>query len=137
MPCLYSFGQKCLLFTFLPHLNSETYYRKYEKLPNIVTHACKNITEKIICWKCVAPKFGFYLFSFGFIASKQLKSLTTIDSVSWLGGAKVTHLLCVWEVPGSIPIFGKGFYVWFVVVFLLFVQNHIICHNILQFLLKC
>ena len=33
--------------------------RKYVKLPNIVIHACKSITEKCICWKCVARKFGF------------------------------------------------------------------------------
>ena len=28
------------------YLSSETYYRKYEKLPNTVFQACKNITEK-------------------------------------------------------------------------------------------
>jgi len=30
----------------LQYLSSETYSLKYEKLPNIVIHACKNITEK-------------------------------------------------------------------------------------------
>jgi len=36
------------LFTFyiLTYLSSEIYSRKYEKLLNIVVHACKNITEK-------------------------------------------------------------------------------------------
>jgi len=28
------------------YLGSKTYFRKYEKLPNIVINACKNITEK-------------------------------------------------------------------------------------------
>ena len=38
---LYLLGQNCLHLTFKPHLSSETYSRKYEKLPNIVVHACK------------------------------------------------------------------------------------------------
>jgi len=47
MLCLYLLGQNCLHLTFQPYLSSETYSRKYEKLPNIVIHACKNMTEKI------------------------------------------------------------------------------------------
>jgi len=104
--------------------------------PNIVIHLCKNITEKkknllIMC----GPQIRLCLFTFRPIASKQLNSFTAIDTLSWLGGAVVTHPLWVREAPGSIP--GKGFYVWFlfcfvVVVFLLFVQKHIICHRILQ-----
>ena len=31
----------------------------YVKLPNLFIHACKNITEKNIFWKCVARKLGF------------------------------------------------------------------------------
>ena len=46
MLCLYLLGQTCLHPTFLPYLSSETYSRKYEKLPNIVVHVCSNITEK-------------------------------------------------------------------------------------------
>jgi len=38
---LYLLGQNCLNLTFKPYLSSETYSRKYEKLPNIVVHACK------------------------------------------------------------------------------------------------
>jgi len=39
--------------------------RKYEKLPSIVIHACKNITEKTcICRKCLARKFGFVYLRF-------------------------------------------------------------------------
>jgi len=35
------------------------------------------------------------LFTFQLITSKQLNSLTTIDTLSWLGGAVVTHPLWV------------------------------------------
>ena len=69
------------------------------------------------------------LFTFRPIASKQLNGLTTIDTLSWLGGAVVTHPLWVQKVPGSI----KGFYVWYFVLLLLcfyfFVQKHIIYQN--------
>ena len=47
MQCLYLLGKNCLHLTFQPYLSSETYSRKYEKLPYIVIHACKNITEKM------------------------------------------------------------------------------------------
>jgi len=45
-----------------------------------------------------------------------LNSLTTFDTLSWLGGAVVTHPLWVWEVPCSI-LFCKGVYVWYFVLF--------------------
>jgi len=80
------------------------------------------------------------LFTFRPIALKHLNSLTTIDTLSWLGGAVVTHPLWVQEVPGSIPGSGKGFYVWLFVLFLLcfyfLVQKDIICHKSLQFLIQ-
>jgi len=38
---LYLLGQNCLHLTFEQNLSSETYSRKYEKLPNIVILACK------------------------------------------------------------------------------------------------
>jgi len=38
---LYLLGQNCLHLTFKPYLSSETYSRNYEKLPNIVVHACE------------------------------------------------------------------------------------------------
>jgi len=68
------------------------------------------------------------LFTFRPIASEQLNGLTTINTLSWLGGAVVTHPLWVREVPSSIPGYGKGFYVLFfcfsVVVFLLFLSKN-------------
>ena len=73
------------------------------------------------------PQFRFCLFTFRFIASKHLNNLTTIDTLSWLGGAVVTLPLLVHEVPGSMPGSDKGLYVWFFcfagVAFLLFVKN--------------
>ena len=73
------------------------------------------------------PQIWLCLFTFRPIASKQLNGLTTIDILSWLGGAVVTHPLWVQDVPGSIPGSGKGFYVWIFVLLLLcfyfFVQN--------------
>jgi len=100
-------------------LSSKTYSCKYEKLPNVVIHACKNITEKMNLLKMCGPQIRLCLFTFRPIASKQLNSLTTIDILSWLVGAVVTYPLWVQEVPGSIPGSDKGFYVWFFVLLLL------------------
>jgi len=87
----------------------------------------KYYRKKWICWKCVACKIGFVYFSFRPIAPKQFNSLTTIDSLSGLGDAEVTHPLWVQEVPGSIPGSAQGFYFWSfcfdVVVFYLLSKN--------------
>jgi len=64
------------------YLNSATYSRKYEKLSNIVLHACKNITEKLNVLKMCGPQIRLCLFTFRPIVSKQLNSLTTIDTLS-------------------------------------------------------
>ena len=69
--------------------------------------------------KMSGPQIWLCLFTFRPIASKQLNGLTTIDILSWLGGAVVTHPLWVQEVPGSIPGCRKGIYVWFFVLLLL------------------
>ena len=59
------------------------------------------------------------------ITLNQLKSLTSINMLSYLGVLEVTHRTAVCEVPGSIAGSGKGFYffVLFLLSFLLFVQN--------------
>jgi len=75
------------------------------------------------------PQILLCLFTLRPIASKQLNSLTTINTLSWLGGAEVTHPLWVWEVQGSIPGSGKGFYVLFFVLFSFFGQK---IHNLSQ-----
>ena len=116
---LYLVGQNCLHLTFEQYLSSETYSSKYDKLPNIVILACKNIKEKMHLLKMSGPQIWLCLFTFRPIASKQLNGLTTTDTVSWLGGAVVTHPLWVQAVPGSYPGSGKGFYVSFFAVLLL------------------
>ena len=113
--CLYLLGQNCLHHTFNPYLSSKTYFRKYEKLLNKVIHACKNITEKMILLKMCGLQIRLCLFTFRPIGSKQLNSLTTIDTLCWRGGAEVTHPLWVREVTGSFPGSDKGFYVWYFV----------------------
>jgi len=69
--------------------------------------------------KICGPQFRLCLFTFRPIASKQFNSLTTIEALSWLGGAVVTHPLWVQEVPDSIHSSGKGFYVGCLVLLLL------------------
>jgi len=79
------------------------------------------------------PQIRHCLFTFRPITSKQVNSLTTIDTLSWLGGAVVTHPLLVQDVTGSIPGSGKGLYVWLfcfvVVVCLLFSKSTIFVTN--------
>jgi len=55
------------------------------------------------------PQIRLCLFTFRPIASKQLNSFLTINTLSWHGGAVVTHPLWLQELPGSIPGSGKGF----------------------------
>jgi len=98
MLCLYILGQNCLHLTLEPYLSSETFSSRYEKLPNIVIHACKNITERMNLLKTCGQQIWLCLFTFRPIASKHpkaLKSLTKIVTLSWLGGAEVTHPLWV------------------------------------------
>jgi len=71
--------------------------------------------------KMSGPQIWLCLLTFRPIASKQLNGLTTIDILSWLGGAVVTHPLWVQEVP-------QGFlcliFCIVVVVFLLFLSKN-------------
>ena len=103
MLCLYLLGQNCLHLTFKPYLNSKTYSRKYEILPNIVVHACKILQKKMYLLKMSGPPVWLCLFTFRPIASKQLNGLTTINTLIWLAGAVVTHPLWVQGIPGSSP----------------------------------
>ena len=87
------------------------------------------------------PQIWLCLFTFRPIASEKLNGLSAIDTISWLGSAVVKHPFWVQEVSGSIPGSGKCFYIWFFdllwLCFYFFVQEHIICHKSLQFLLQC
>jgi len=82
MLCLYLLDHICLHLTFEQYLSSETYSRKNEKWLNIVIHATKNITGKMNLLKMCGPQIRLCLFTFRPIASKQLKSLTTIVTLS-------------------------------------------------------
>ena len=77
-----SFRSELFTSYILTYLSSETCSCKYEKLPNIVIHACKNITEKMYLLKMSGPQIWLCLFTFRPIASKQLIGLTTIDTLS-------------------------------------------------------
>jgi len=102
------------------------------KLPNIVIHACKSITEKVYLLKMCGPQIRHCLFTFRPIASKQLNSLTTIDFLSWLGGAVVTHPLWGKRSRVQFPAPARVLCLIFCivnVVFLLFVQKRLICHK--------
>jgi len=79
---LYLLGQRCLHLTSSPYFGSKTFYRKYVKLPNIVIHAYKNITEKVYLLKMCGPQIRLCLFTFRPIALKLLNGLSTIDSLS-------------------------------------------------------
>ena len=112
----------------------ETNSRKYDKLPNIVIHACKNITENMYLLKMSGPQIRLCLFTFWPIASKHLNSFTTIATLSWLTA----------QGSGNSSAFGaRGFgfnsrfrqgflclyFCYVVVEFLLFAPKHIICQT--------
>ena len=86
---------------------------------------------------------GPHLALFIYFSTHSVEKLNSLMTLSWLGGAVVTHSFWVQEVPGSIPISGKGFYVWHFVLLLLLLcfylfvkkQTHF-CHKSLQFLLQ-
>jgi len=73
------------------------------------------------------PQIWLCLFTFQPIASKQLNGLTTIDTVSRLGGAVVTHPLWVQAVrvqsPDPVRVFMFHFLLCCCCVFPFFVKN--------------
>jgi len=104
-----------------------------KKLPNVVLHACKHITENMKLLKLWSPQIRLCLFMFRPMAWKQLNSLTTIITLSWLSGAEVTYPLWVRDVPVFNSRFRQGLLcliVCFVVVaFYCFVQKHYLSQN--------
>ena len=69
--------------------------------------------------KMCGPQIRLYLFTFRTIASKQLNSSTSIDTLSWLGAAVVTHPLWVHDAPGQFPAPARDFKFDFLFCFLL------------------
>jgi len=51
-------------------------------MPNIVIHACKNMTEKMNLLKMSGPQIRLCLFTLRPIAPKQLNSLLLDDTLS-------------------------------------------------------
>ena len=72
--------------------------------------------RKMYLLKMCGPHIWLCLFTTRCV---ETDSLTTIHTLSWLGGAVVTYPLWMQEVPGSIPGSDKVFYVWFFVLMLL------------------
>jgi len=110
MLCLYLLGQSCLHLTFKPYLNIETYFCKYEKLPNIVVPACK-ILQKYVFVENVWPA-NLALFVY--------VSTHCVETVEWLDYNRYFQLTrwCSGNAsalgargPGLNPRLPKGFYV--------------------------
>jgi len=66
------------------------------------------------------PQIWFCLFMFRPVMLQQFFSLTTIYMFSCLGGPEVAHPTAVLEVPGSIHVSDKDFYVCFFVMLVCF-----------------
>ena len=118
---LLSFDQNCLHLTFKPYWSSETYSRKYEKLPKIVIHASTNISEKMNLLKMCGPQIRLCLFTclftYRLIASKWLNSLTTIDTTSRVQ----------FPAPTRVFMFEVLFYCYCVFTFC--PETHYLSHN--------
>ena len=91
----------------------------------------KLLQKKWICCKCVARKFGFVYLRFDpFVETViYLDYIRYSQFTRWCRGIAVALGT---RDHGLIPCSGKGFYVWYFVLFLmlcfyLFVQNPIIC----------
>jgi len=87
----------------------------------------KQITEKRICWKSVARKFGFVYLCFDPLRSKQFHTLTAIYTFSWLGDREVTLQTAMKEVPVRSPFLARmfmfTFFCFVVIVVFLFVKT--------------
>jgi len=85
------------------------------------------------------PQIRLCLFTFWPIALKELNNLTTIDTLSWLGGAEVTQTLLVREVLGSMFmldfLFCCGFFYFFVPKQIILSQKFAISFAILIYLI--
>jgi len=126
---LYFLGQNCLHLTFEQYLSSETYSRKYEKLPNIVILACKNNTEKMHLLKMSGPQKNLDWFIY--------ISTHCVETVKWLDHNRYYQLTRWWGGNASAlgargPGFNPHIRQWFlcfifcfvVVVYLLFCKKN-------------
>jgi len=67
----------CIFLVRTVYTDSETYSCKYEKLSNIVIHACKNITGKKIVENVWPANSAFKLFSY--VSTHCVKTVKTLD----------------------------------------------------------
>jgi len=119
-------------------LSNETYSGKYEKLPNIVIHACKNNTKKVFVKNVWPANLALFCYV----------STHCVEKVEWLDYNRYSQL--TWwcsgyasalgaRGPGFNPQLRQGFLCMifcFVVVFLLFCQKHIVtkvCNSFYNF----
>jgi len=65
-------------------LSNVIYSRKYEKLPKIVIHACKNITEKMNLLKMCGPQIRLCLFTYISIDCFILLFLVCRRFIMWM-----------------------------------------------------
>ena len=133
-----SSDQICLHLTYWWYLSSESSYRKYEKLPNIVIRACLNITEKCLCLISVARKMWLCLFTLQPITFKPLNSLSAIRYVLLTHWPRGKAPDCNARGPRFHSCLRQGFLWGFFCVFLFFVQITLVTKKLQfwQFLLQ-
>jgi len=79
---LYLLGQNCLNLTFKPYLSSETFSRKYEKLPNIVVYACKILQKNVFVENVWPANLALFVYV----------STHCVDTVKWLDYNRYSQL---------------------------------------------
>ena len=129
---LYLLGQNCLHLSFKPYLSSETYSRKYEKLPNIVIHACL-LQNKVYVENVWPANLALFIYV----------STHCIETVKWLDFNRYSQLtrwccgnasaLCA-RGPRFNPRLRQRFFLCLIYLLLLwfyfFDQKHIICQKV-------
>ena len=136
MLCLYLLIRIVYILFFNHTVNLLQYI--YEKLPNIVTHACLYITQKDDkLWPC------FYVLTHYVESLKELNSLSIIETLGCLGGLEVMHQTAIGGTGVRFPGTGKIFYVCIFVLmmcnlcFYFFCPRTLIVVECLQFFLQC
>jgi len=79
---LYLLGQNCLHLTFKPYLSSETYFRKYEKLPTKVGHACKILHKNVFVENVWNANLALFVYV----------STHCVETVKWLDYNRYSQL---------------------------------------------
>jgi len=91
---LYLLGQNCLHLTFEQYLSSETYSRKYDKLPNIVILACKKYRKNAFVENVWPANLALFIYV----------SAHCVETVKWLDYNRYCHL--TWWCSGNASALG-------------------------------